>query len=124
MIFKQVRLSQIIINLVSNAVRFTAGSETRNITLSVNVSHLEPETTAPIICPDDSAFDGPSTSPLFLYFSVEDSGPGMTEEQAGRVFERFQQASPLTHVTMGGSGLGLWIARSELYDQLSPHKLY
>lgn len=46
-------------------------------------------------------------------FQKCDTGPGMTLEQAGRVFERFQQASPLTHVTMGGSGLGLWIARSK-----------
>lgn len=38
----------------------------------------------------------------------------MTQEETQRVWERFSQATPLTHVTMGGSGLGLWIARSKL----------
>lgn len=36
----------------------------------------------------------------------------MTPSQSQLVFERFMQASPITHVTNGGSGLGLWVARN------------
>lgn len=36
----------------------------------------------------------------------------MLEEEVSRLFNRFMQASPLTHTTMGGSGLGLWVCRS------------
>lgn len=36
----------------------------------------------------------------------------MTPSQTSLVFNRFMQASPITHVTNGGSGLGLWVARN------------
>ncbi|KAK5173533.1 uncharacterized protein LTR77_002214 [Saxophila tyrrhenica] len=48
---------------------------------------------------------------LHLYFCVHDTGPGLTTEQIGRLFHRYSQATPKTHVTYGGSGLGLYICR-------------
>lgn len=48
---------------------------------------------------------------LFLKFAVKDSGCGLTGKEKEKLFHRFQQASPKTHVQYGGSGLGLFISR-------------
>ncbi|MDI9581238.1 MAG: ATP-binding protein, partial [Thermobispora sp.] len=48
-----------------------------------------------------------------VYFEVEDAGPGLTPEQAARVFERFYRADPSrARDNQGGSGLGLAIVES------------
>jgi CheY-like chemotaxis protein len=49
--------------------------------------------------------------PLYLYFSVTDTGRGLEEDETTRLFNKFAQASPRTHVEYGGSGLGLFISR-------------
>ena len=48
---------------------------------------------------------------IFLEFAVRDTGRGLTSEEKKLLFQRFKQASPRTHVTYGGSGLGLFISR-------------
>lgn len=48
---------------------------------------------------------------LFLEFAVRDTGRGLTPDEKKLLFQRFSQASPRTHVTYGGSGLGLFISR-------------
>lgn len=48
---------------------------------------------------------------LFIEFAVRDTGRGLTPEEKKLLFQRFSQASPRTHVTYGGSGLGLFISR-------------
>ena len=52
-----------------------------------------------------------SADEIYLHFTVTDTGCGFDEEQKGRIFERFSQASPRTHSKYGGSGLGLFISR-------------
>jgi CheY-like chemotaxis protein len=49
--------------------------------------------------------------PLYVYFSVSDTGRGLEPDEMTRLFHRFAQASPRTHVQYGGSGLGLFISR-------------
>ena len=48
---------------------------------------------------------------IYLEFAVQDTGRGLSPEELGVLFQRFQQASPRTHVQYGGSGLGLFISR-------------
>ena len=100
-----VRMSQIINNLLSNAIRFTAGRpNSRVITLSVNVS-----TSAATTPPRLENFL--ASSPVFVLLAVSDTGVGMSEEEKTKLFQYCSQASPLTHLRFGGSGLGLWIVK-------------
>lgn len=78
------RVRQILFNLVSNAVKFTARG-------SVQVSV--------------TARDG------HLVMSVADTGPGIAPERLGALFEKFVQADTSTTRKFGGSGLGLAICR-------------
>ena len=88
----EVRLNQIMHNLVSNAVKFTSQG---NITISATVEH---ET-------DDL---------VKIAFSVKDTGIGIPKEKQAIIFERFTQAEADTTRRYGGSGLGLSIVRSML----------
>ncbi|QBZ98508.1 PAS domain S-box protein [Flavobacterium sangjuense] len=84
-----VRLHQIILNLVSNAVKFTSIGK---ITISVK---LVSETD------DDVA----------IRFSVADTGIGISETKTDKIFENFQQATSGTSRIFGGTGLGLAIVK-------------
>ncbi|HMU95142.1 MAG TPA: ATP-binding protein, partial [Anaerolineales bacterium] len=81
----QDKIKQIIINLLSNAAKFT-----HNGNISLSVSH------------SDSTMN----------IAVQDSGIGISEEALGRVFEEFQQADTTTTRQYGGTGLGLAISRN------------
>jgi len=48
---------------------------------------------------------------LFLSFSVADTGSGLSDDERVLLFQKFTQASPITHLNYGGSGLGLFICR-------------
>jgi signal transduction histidine kinase/CheY-like chemotaxis protein len=81
-----VRIRQVLLNLASNAVKFTERGSVR-----IDVSQL----------------DGPQ-----IKFSVTDSGIGIAEEQIDRMFRRFTQADSSTTRRYGGTGLGLAISRT------------
>ncbi len=83
------RLGQILINLVSNAIKFT----------EEGFVHLQ----ARIINKDNEN--------LTLQFIIRDTGIGMTEEQTNRLFNAFTQADSSTSRRFGGTGLGLTIAK-------------
>jgi signal transduction histidine kinase len=78
------RLSQVLLNLVGNAVKFTDAGEVR---VAARVS--------------DAAF----------VVSVSDTGPGIAPEDQQRIFEEFQQADTSNTRKKGGTGLGLSIAK-------------
>ena len=84
-----VKLGQILTNLVSNAIKFTANG---SVAVSVRVNR---------------AVDGA----VELDFSVADTGMGIPANQLARVFDDFTQASYDVGATYGGSGLGLAIVR-------------
>ncbi|KAK3060627.1 hypothetical protein LTS18_008112 [Coniosporium uncinatum] len=48
---------------------------------------------------------------VYLQFTVQDTGRGLTDDEKDVLFARFSQASPRTHIHYGGSGLGLFISR-------------
>jgi len=83
------RLGQVLINLVNNAVKFT---DTGEVELSVRVVRRSGER-------------------MQLEFCVRDTGIGMTAAQAGGLFRPFAQADGSTTRKFGGTGLGLSICR-------------
>ena len=91
------KLRQIILNLLSNAFKFT---EHGNIVLRVHQT------------------EKPAVNCVELHFEVQDTGIGLTEEQQQRLFSPFQQAESTTYGRYGGSGLGLAISKqlAELMD--------
>jgi len=93
------RLRQILINLIGNAVKFT---ETGGITLKVE--HLK-SGSRPI-----SDFKSPG-SDITLLFSVTDTGIGIPGDRQEMIFENFSQADHSTTRKYGGTGLGLSICQ-------------
>lgn len=84
------RMRQILLNLLSNAAKFTHEGE---VTLSV----VQARMLHPV---RRTAIDA-------LRFDVRDTGVGLAEEDHARIFERFEQADTSTTRQYGGSGLGL-----------------
>jgi PAS domain S-box-containing protein len=90
-----VRLHQIILNLMSNAVKFTAKGR-----IYVSVRLLSDN--------DDNAT---------VQFSIKDTGIGISDEKIVKIFENFQQASSGTSRLYGGTGLGLAIVKQLVESQ-------
>jgi signal transduction histidine kinase len=84
----QMRLRQALLNLMSNANKFTERG-----TISIDVRQ------------------GQENSRDWITLAVSDTGIGMTAEQMGKLFQEFSQASSTTASKYGGTGLGLAISR-------------
>jgi PAS domain S-box-containing protein len=81
------RIRQVIINLIGNAIKFTEVGEVLLNIIPINKSDKE----------------------VTLLFSVSDTGIGIPEDKKGRIFELFAQADGSTTRKYGGTGLGLTI---------------
>ena len=84
----KIRLRQVLLNLVNNAVKFTYQGS-----VSINVS--------------EETIDGKN----FIKFSVTDTGIGIPNEKLGRLFNYFTQVDSSTTRKFGGTGLGLAISK-------------
>ncbi|KAG9836722.1 putative histidine kinase HHK19p, partial [Aureobasidium melanogenum] len=109
------RILQVLINLVSNAIKFTKNeSGPRRIKVTMGASSLRP-----LDLPVDSFHNQESIydtvyegqDEFYLWFTVTDSGRGLSAEEKARIFTRFAQGSRKTYSEYGGSGLGLFISR-------------
>lgn len=83
------RLNQILMNLISNAVKFTTKG---NVSLHIDVTERKGED-------------------LWLTFEIKDTGIGIPEDKLPIIFDRFTQASTQTSREFGGTGLGLAITK-------------
>ena len=112
-----IRYSQVLLNFISNAVRFTEKAPIREIEIGLDASEMEPQFSHPLFGNNDAsrlALDtfADENHRLYLIASVADSGVGLTPEERANLFQKFAQASPRTHIEYGGSGLGLFISKS------------
>jgi PAS domain S-box-containing protein len=90
-----VRLHQIILNLVSNAVKFTLQGK-----INVDVKIFKE-----------------TKQNITIEFKISDTGIGIPKEKMGKIFENFQQASSGTSRLYGGTGLGLAIVKQLVESQ-------
>lgn len=86
------KLSQIMINLVSNAIKFTENGD-----LWIRIKHVNT-----------------TNSHLFIYFEIEDNGIGIPEATKETIFENFTQGADEINNKYGGTGLGLPIVKGIL----------
>jgi len=96
----QIKLRQVLINLLGNAIKFT---EEGNVCLRVKIKAGESRNNA-----EKEIVNNPSS--FFLQFEVEDTGPGIAPEEFDKLFEAFGQTA--TGLKSGqGTGLGLPISK-------------
>lgn len=129
----QVRVKQILFNLLSNACKFTHDG---TITLHVSRSEGVPARFLNLRADGGGQHDSHGSASLnappppgFVIFRVTDTGIGMTREQIGRLFQPFTQADASTTRKYGGTGLGLVITRrlcqlmgGDVYVESTPDK--
>jgi signal transduction histidine kinase/ligand-binding sensor domain-containing protein/DNA-binding response OmpR family regulator len=84
----QLRLGQVLINLVGNAIKFTTHGE---VFIEIGASHSD-------------------NDELTLQFSIRDTGIGIPEDKLGKLFKAFSQVDSSTTRKYGGTGLGLAIS--------------
>jgi signal transduction histidine kinase/DNA-binding response OmpR family regulator len=89
------RLHQILLNLLGNAIKFTAKGK---ITVAVRLLHEDNEKAT-------------------IEFAITDTGVGIPEDKLEYIFENFQQATSSTSSTFGGTGLGLAICKQLVEKQ-------
>lgn len=97
------RSSQVLRNLMANALRYTPQDGVLTLRARADTTH-----------PDSTDSNAPGG---YIRFEVEDNGPGIAPEEVEHVFERFWRAERSRSRAHGGSGLGLAIAQQLVHAQ-------
>ena len=115
------RLLQVLINLTTNAIKFTTSEAKRTIIITLSALLDRPSakdkncvnyfTTRSKRKDLTDGTDWGNGDEVLIHFAVQDTGRGLSDSEKKLLFLRFSQASPRTHVQYGGSGLGLFISR-------------
>ncbi|KAK6350311.1 hypothetical protein TWF696_006542 [Orbilia brochopaga] len=122
------RLLQVLINLLTNALKFLRTEPSKSIIVTIGGSKDQPlavdenknlvyfsSTRKPVDLTNDP--DWGDGEPVYLTFSVLDTGKGLTEAEKKNLFQKFSQATAKTEVSYGGSGLGLFICKELVHLQ-------
>ncbi len=91
-VLDEIRLRQVLFNLIDNAVKFTSEGFVK---VAVGLSDHK----------------GSKNGRISLYFSVEDSGPGIPKQNRVKIFNAFEQKDGQSYSKFGGTGLGLAISK-------------
>jgi two-component system sensor histidine kinase/response regulator len=91
LLLDEVRLRHILLNLISNSIKFTASGSIR---ISADIKNLNR-----------------TNNNLDLHFRVEDTGTGISKDFIGQVFDEFKQQDGTSTRAFGGLGLGLSVAK-------------
>ncbi|KZW00758.1 hypothetical protein EXIGLDRAFT_720395 [Exidia glandulosa HHB12029] len=103
------RISQVTINFLLNALRYTFDCPLRHITVTVRfLTHVGPARKNAYRVAGEKVHyrDG-----CWLQIAVRDTGPGLSVDDLKKLFERFAQAHPSKDQFSGGHGLGLFVSR-------------
>jgi signal transduction histidine kinase len=104
----QPKVRQILLNLLSNAAKFTEGGV---ITIGIERIQTQRKKSTKHKKNNDELSPGSTYNYPILIFRVSDTGIGMTEEQLQQIFKPFTQADASTTRKYGGTGLGLTISQ-------------
>ncbi|EGX53941.1 hypothetical protein AOL_s00004g600 [Orbilia oligospora ATCC 24927] len=122
------RLLQVLINLLTNALKFLRTEPSKSIIVTMGGSVKRPSSkdrrNSLVYFPSTRKAADLTTGPewgdgesVFLTFSVFDTGKGLTEAEKKNLFQKFSQATAKTEVSYGGSGLGLFICKELVHLQ-------
>ncbi len=108
LLLDEVRMRQVLFNLVGNATKFT---ERGGIRINCSTHPAAVRSTPPPSSTTTAGLVGPDTPRFDLTIEVIDSGIGIQPDQVDRIFEAFTQASGQSTRKYGGTGLGLSITK-------------